>query len=187
MWKISRFCICMQRGRVSCQNTCRPIFYCCQWLEFVFVNMSTNPQLGWYNCRVTLLGTNWSITFLYEKNTLLSLVTFFYPYPSEPILFWVQSMCLENIYFDLFYGSLNALQLWAVMCLTDDKKEWGKQRESSSVRVCVMHLFDNDDPLVLKCVCVCVSQSQWQGEAFDTLRTIFGPCLLQLSSCCLWL
>ena len=110
--------------------------------------------------------------------------------PSEPILFWVSSVCLENIYFDLFYGSLDALQLWAVMCLIDNERT-GKQRERGMERVAenesvsgwAMHLFDNDDPLVQKCV----SQSQWRGKAFDTLRTFFGSCLLQLSSCCLWL
>lgn len=65
-------------------------------------------------------------------------------------------MRLENIYFDLFYGSLDALQLWAVMCLIDNGEEKGEAlREMElwrqSARGWVMPLFDNDDPLVQKC------------------------------------
>lgn len=37
-----------------------------------------------------------------------------------------------------------------------------------------MHLSDNDDPLVQKCV----SPSQRQGKAFDTLRTSLVPACL---------
>lgn len=110
----------------------------------------------------------------------------------QSLSYFESKACLENIYFDLFYGSLDALQLWAVMCLIDNERR-GKQRErergmerviqKERVSMWVMPLFDNDDPLVQKSV----SQSQWWENAFDTLRTFFGSCLLQLSSCCLWL
>lgn len=51
----------------------------------------------------------------------------------------------------------------------------GRLRESCIFLIMMTHWFRS------------MSQSQWQGEAFDTLRTFFGSCLLQLSSCCLWL
>lgn len=45
-------------------------------------------------------------------------------------------MCLENIYFDLLYGSLDALQLGAVMCLIDngEKGEGWRVVETECVR-----------------------------------------------------
>ncbi len=86
----------------------------------------------------TLWGTNLSTTFLHEHTHTLSLSLslslspaspFSLLSPSEPILFGVWSMRLENIYFDLFYGSLDALQLWAVMCLIDNERKGNKGRE----------------------------------------------------------
>lgn len=46
----------------------------------------------------------------------------------QSLSYFESKACLENIYFDLFYGSLDALQLWAVMCLIDNERR-GKQRE----------------------------------------------------------
>lgn len=116
----------MHLGWLSCQNTHWPILSNLVHLYFssflVHLTGVTAGNLSWIHNKPSFMNTH------ADAQTLALLSPFSVLRPSEPVLYWVKSVCLENIYFDLFYGSPDALQLWAVMCLIDN--EWkGKQRE----------------------------------------------------------
>lgn len=126
---IARHQACVHLSRLSCQNTVKPIFCCGQWFGwFVFVHMSTdiisNPQLEQWQ-RETLS--------LIERTLLLPLLRRLHSSVHQSLSHPESKACIWRIFiFDLFYGSLDALQLWAAMCLIDNERKGETKGERDS-------------------------------------------------------
>lgn len=118
----------------------------CQWLDrFFFVHMSapTAPQLKqwWWKCSKTLWGYKlgyhpllWPHTHTHRLSLSpppLSCITFFLPpfFHQSPSYPESESVCLENIYFDLFFMAPWMHCSCEQSCVSLIMKERAKQRE----------------------------------------------------------